>query len=361
MCYAPAVARGVRALPIGWDLPIPDAVWPEALISAVRQDPGALGSSRVIKTIRRWQAQSREDPDPKGRREARRLLENLGRALVGEPETDDILAAFDADGVVTTLPEEHEEGTQDAFQLPPKPRLRRGAEAPLPARRVRRSSGMDDDGDTDSRVPVHQPVTGSSAPPERGFEDDENPTTAFAMPEDRVPPPPPPPPPLPLEALRPREASSGVRASAAPEATAIKTPTGAAPAPARPQFEEDEKPTRAIVVPEEVLMRRVESAQAALADLVEATQMAPYPPRPASVAAPVVIPQHLTDDLGPDLGSDLVVEPAPDSRVTPRSGVVRRRPPKDARPATARDPGPRCTTCARCTPPCGPSPRSSSR
>lgn len=392
VCYAPPVARGVRALPIGWDLPIPDAVWPEALLSAVRQDPGALGSSRVINTLRRWQAQAREDTDPKGRREARRLLEAVGRALVGEPETDDLLAAFDAEGVATALPDETDDGTQDAFQLPPKPRLRRGLDEPRPARRVRLPTARPDEGDTDSRVYAHKPVTGASSPPEPEFEDDENPTTAFQIeappsglrrraapsaeglapppglePPEWAPPPPPGPPPLPPEALREargRGASSGPAAVDAPEATAIKAVGPPAPPaevrppePAAPKrFDEDDKPTRHIPVPEEILrhmertrrpapepeaearspmLRRLESAEHALAEVEasaepERTQMALYPPRPPTPVAPVVVPQNLTDDLG----SDLVVEPAPDSRSMPKAGVIRRRP-REVRPTSA--------------------------
>lgn len=186
-----AVGRDVRTLPEGWDEPIPEAIWPDAMLSAVRLDPGALASTRVIQTIRRWQAAAREEGWEA--REAQRLLRELGAAIQepNKPEARLDEAAANTEGPLAVEPDDF---TQDAFQLPPKPRLRRPqarqpsetlppvrSAPPLPDGGPRAPSVLSADdaivraeeSDTDARV-----KTGASLPPGFG-EEDEPPTTAF--------------------------------------------------------------------------------------------------------------------------------------------------------------------------------------
>lgn len=318
-----AVGREVFTLPEGWDQSITDQMWPQAMISAVRQDVGALGSPRVIQTLRTWQHQALDEADPSLRQEARSRLEALGRALRGEPDTDELLAVFDLTLPPPAPPQEPEDGTVDAFRLPPKPRLRREAPRPVvsevqqrprilstpKARRV--SLPPTEEDDTDARVLAQKPNTGASAPPESGFEE-ENPTTAFMFVEDRVGPPPPPPPPLPVEVetlLPERGPTPRVRIPS----HALKAPVVGAPF----MFEEDDKPTRHIALPEEILMRRVDSAQAALVDAEpERTQMAPYPQKP-----PAPPPRGVTPKIQVLESARSIAE---GQRLAPKPGVIRR-------------------------------------
>jgi hypothetical protein len=77
-----AVARDRDELPKGWERPIPDALWPEAMMNAIRADVAALASPRVIETIRAWQKDARDPSDPKRQREAFERLRLLQDALV---------------------------------------------------------------------------------------------------------------------------------------------------------------------------------------------------------------------------------------------------------------------------------------
>jgi hypothetical protein len=86
--------RDGEGLPKGWEHPIPDAIWPEALISAVRTDVGALASPRVIETIRKWRTDSRDFADPRKQREARDRLRALAEALV-PPEISEVSEVSD--------------------------------------------------------------------------------------------------------------------------------------------------------------------------------------------------------------------------------------------------------------------------
>jgi hypothetical protein len=126
----------------GWDEAFSEAVWPEALIAAVRRDAGALGSRRAIATVRAWQADARGS-DPQRQKSALEWLSLLGEALaspdpsevtvskVPEPtragrlvDTDALVRAHHLD--LSSL-EDHEEGVTDAlvhgqllaFQNPP--------------------------------------------------------------------------------------------------------------------------------------------------------------------------------------------------------------------------------------------------
>jgi len=343
-CYAVRVGRELLQLPKGWEEPISEDTWPSALISAIRQDVGALASPRVIETLRQWQALAQDDSQAELRLRAQSRLQAVGRALAGEPGTDELLATFDPNPAPTERPHAApmpESGTIDAFGLPPKPRLRRQpaapalAEAPVPAApsqarpapapaapsqarsaapppRARRVSlpPTEEEGDTDARVLVQKPRTGASAPPESAFSE-ENPTTAFMFAEDQVGPPPPLPPPLPKEAMSatPRGPTPRVRIPS----HQLKPPVTGAPF----VFEEDDKPTRHIALPEEILMRRVDSAQAALVDSEpERTQMATFPPKPAAPPRGVTPKVHVLESAR--------AKKVESGRLAPKPGVIRR-------------------------------------
>lgn len=77
----PRVGRDGDQLPPGWDAAIPDAIWPEALISAVRHDVGALVAPRVIETLRAWQAEARAALDSPEKQQAIARLEQVGDAI----------------------------------------------------------------------------------------------------------------------------------------------------------------------------------------------------------------------------------------------------------------------------------------
>ena len=102
--------RSVK-LPDDWDKPIPDALWPETLLSAIRHDIGALTSPRVIETLNQW----REDlssPDRATQREARRRLRAAGEAMLGTPQLPDDPVSQDNSDIFTV----------EAFPKPPPTR-----------------------------------------------------------------------------------------------------------------------------------------------------------------------------------------------------------------------------------------------
>jgi hypothetical protein len=76
------VPRDGDLLPPDWDGAIPEAIWPEALISAVRQDVGALASARAIETLRVWQDRARSTVDSALKREALDRLKEIAAALL---------------------------------------------------------------------------------------------------------------------------------------------------------------------------------------------------------------------------------------------------------------------------------------
>jgi hypothetical protein len=68
------------ALPEGWEQAIPEVVWPTAMVAAIRRDLSALGSSRVLETLRTWQRELSSDRAPI-RAEAARWLGLVADAL----------------------------------------------------------------------------------------------------------------------------------------------------------------------------------------------------------------------------------------------------------------------------------------
>jgi hypothetical protein len=110
------VARDGEQLPKGWEYPIPDAIWPEALISAVRADVGALAVPRAIDTIRRWKDEALSASEPRVQREAKKWLRALADALVSEDVSDPRAASFDADGMLSGA---HDSSVRDAFTMDP--------------------------------------------------------------------------------------------------------------------------------------------------------------------------------------------------------------------------------------------------
>ena len=79
------MSRRAGKLPEHWDKPIPEALWPETLLTAVRHDLGALTSERVQQTLQKWR-ESLSSIDPSAQREARRRLLAVGNALLGTPD-----------------------------------------------------------------------------------------------------------------------------------------------------------------------------------------------------------------------------------------------------------------------------------
>ena len=104
--YAFGVSNRTGKLPGDWDKPIPDALWPETLISAVRHDVRALASPRVLATLRQWQA-ALTTGELATQREAQRRLRAVGDALFG-------VASLPNDPVADAS----ESFTVDAFQRP---------------------------------------------------------------------------------------------------------------------------------------------------------------------------------------------------------------------------------------------------
>ena len=98
-----------------WADRIPEAVWPEAMVSAIRHDVGALATPRVIETLRRWRADLAQTEDQAKRRLAKQRLRAIGHALIEaddelptrmsedlnaealEPDTDSAVRAYRAD------------------------------------------------------------------------------------------------------------------------------------------------------------------------------------------------------------------------------------------------------------------------
>jgi hypothetical protein len=330
-CYAPCVDREILVLPEGWEASIPEAIWPEAMLSAVRRDLGALSTQRVIDTLRSWQSQAYASVDAAARLQAQERLQAVGIALLGDPDStgpvpiEDSPTILPGDLELRLQPEE--DRTVDGMRLPPKPHLRREVGRPVvsemppnsAAPRARRVSLGNPESDTESKVRARGVRTGASAPPESAF-DEENPTTAFFIPESKAAPPPPPPPPL-------------------------REPRGPAPArgptpivQVRPavttgevfDFEEEDDPTRHIALPEEVLRRRLSSAGAALNDLSEPerTQMATYPPKPPPLPERADTPKV-----------QIVTAPSKSEeppRLPPKPGVIRRSGPARNAPAATR-------------------------
>jgi hypothetical protein len=120
------MSGGAPRLTEGWDRAIPEAGWPAALVAAVRQDPGALATPRVIDTLRAWRDALHGAPAE--RAEASRHLAGVAAALT-EPAARDVPLMAPA---------------PDDLALPARPRLRRPPPAPTPA----------EDEDTDAKVPT---------------------------------------------------------------------------------------------------------------------------------------------------------------------------------------------------------------
>ncbi len=308
---------GSRPLPEGWDLPIPDAIWPETLTSAVRHNVDAHLSPRAIASIKGWHQDALDESEHVAA-EGRRWLLKLGEALIphAAPETDE--SVFDAESQPTAFylpnarPESEEpgSGTVDAFHLPPVPtNLRsRGAES---ERGTVDGAQIKDLGEprVTGAGPAH---TGESRPNSQDFED-ERPTTAFEIPDDAIPPPPPLPPPIPID-----DETSG-----SPVAD-----------PSLIQDETDGGPTRHIALPDRVLLARLDSAEEALLQSApERTQKAEVPAEPTEFLAKIE-PQIVNNDLDLSTRPPSIIEsklgsadPEPLSgprRVAPKPGVIRR-------------------------------------
>ncbi len=273
------------------------------MLSALRHDLSALASGRVIETLVAWQADAR-GPDPERAAHATRMLEAVGRALLpAEPEAPAEGEVFEFEGVTalpmaSTAQDSTDDHTVDSFQLPPKPvGLRREATvAPdfdtPPTMHADDAIVAEAASDTDSRVERHTDTraprhvtTGASLPPTHGFaDDDEKPTRAFLRSDTGLdaPPPPPPPPPLPMEAraspVRARIGSSSATILPDLEPSRRATP-----------FDEDDKPTRHIDLPE--AQRRVDEVE-----LGDATENGVEPRRvtqpPRGRAAYATPPEH---------------------------------------------------------------------
>jgi hypothetical protein len=201
ICSAP-VGRDTRTLPEGWEKPIPESIWPEAMISAVRHDVSALAAERVILTIKVWQAEAIDDSDAIAQDEARRLLKKLADAL--SPEAALEADAFDVAETIHPDPDPDPDRddldgasgdafTVDAIVLPPRKGQRSGSavdEEETDHRKARRRSlsavEADDaivyeaESDSGNFLRVN---TGASLPPESEFADeDDRPTFAFPHP-----------------------------------------------------------------------------------------------------------------------------------------------------------------------------------
>jgi hypothetical protein len=125
-------------LPPGWEQPIPESIWPDALISAVRSDISVLATPRVIETIKKWR-----DENKRGNRDARERLRQLGTALAGDGASPR-LASFDqvetslpdSDPSVASLSEVNDVFTADSFALPPPVDRKRPRFAAMPQQRI---------------------------------------------------------------------------------------------------------------------------------------------------------------------------------------------------------------------------------
>lgn len=348
------------------------------MLSALRHDVGALASGRVIDTLRAWREDAR-GADAEKAAFANRMLELVGRALFGlepvEAIDDD---AFEFEGVtalpMTSAPQGlTDDHTVDSFQLPPKPKGLRREATIEPDFDAPETMYADDAivaevaSDTDSRVQRHV-STGASLPPSQGFaEDDEKPTRAFPRPDTGLdaPPPPPPPPPLPMEARAPvmRARIGSSSATVLPDLEPVRRAT---------PFDEDDKPTRHIDLPEVqrradedvgdstednlIEPRRVTQAPrgrqayaipsaeldvpdaAALVDAPEPT-VASYKPGPGAEedASEALLDGESGELMALPSQPDLMVEADErgPSRLAPKPGVIRRRSTRTRRPATA--------------------------
>lgn len=248
-----------RQLPEGWDTPIPDSVWPDALLAAVRKDASALGSARVVETIRQWRAMAHQDDDLVAQKAARRRLDELARALVAPPIDEIPTTAFEAgfkpgiedtgpipsldgldtDSAVSTLDGPTVYAGKNEAPWPaadgsritrPRPVLRAEQSTPRPRKRRKKSLGsaspealverptraneklhlatrvargesetkFNHTIDSPSIVDAHPLLGQSMAPNLDHFSDDsENPTIARPIPLESAPKPAPPPPPAP--------------------------------------------------------------------------------------------------------------------------------------------------------------------
>lgn len=331
------------------------------MISALRHDLSALASERVIHTLVQWRTEAADTADPARAELARRMLEAVGEALLPQPETAvDPDETFESEGV-TALPSsatgpETDDHTVDSFQLPPKPvGLRREATV-APDFDTPQTMYADDaivsesPSDTDSRVERHV-STGASMPPTDGFfEDDAKPTRALLRTDTGLEsaPQPPAPPPLPVDA-RPRNRIGSSSATILPDLE-LRAPT---------PFDEDEKPTRHIDLPE--VQRRMVS-DLGVGDSADGGDDGRNPTEPPHLRAelnvpdaaglvetpertvasfrpgPVVAEEDATEALLESESADLVALPSqPElqveesaeergpSRLAPKPGVIRRR------------------------------------
>jgi hypothetical protein len=203
----PPVAREGDQLPKGWEHPIPDAIWPEALVSAVRADVGALAAPRAIETIRRWKLEARGASDPRVQREARKWLRALADALLSEEPSDispmlqdsSVQDAFTMDSIRIAIPGRLAEGQRTA-RAPSPTRRERGDLSDRPLLSARPISRIGSDGTPGGEMMVdddailnEEPASivsridqltrelaeaeGMAHPPEEFAEEDEKPTT----------------------------------------------------------------------------------------------------------------------------------------------------------------------------------------
>lgn len=306
-------------LPSGWELAIPDALWPEVMISAVRYDLAALRAERVIETLRRWRTES-NDRNPEVREAALKRIKKIARALVDptEPELSEPTLAIIFEPTQASVPAARPEA--------PRPSPEQGLM------------------DTDSSVHRYTQSDAFSTTQD-GSPLEEATVAAYQRPEPRrsVPPPPPgPPPPPPAD---PAESLPVVEPGARRDRPVLK------PAEPKPARETDEVEAIARLADMFLENKPPDAAY---------TQLAPVPdsgrwprPRPESGAAEptqfdyqsIVSADWKDEDDRPTTASAPPAQPgskgsasaeAPPRSGAPKSAVVRRR----SQPAKA-SPGPK--------------------
>lgn len=333
-------------LPPGWDLAIPEALWPEVMISAVRYDLDALRSERVVQTLRAWREHS-NDKNPEVREAALKRIKKIARALVDptEPELSEPTLAIIFEPTQANVPAPKSE-----------------SETAIASGSLTR-----DLMDTDSSV---RPFTQSDvfASTHDGAPLEEATVAAYSKPEPRaqvprsVPPPPPGPPPpppadtnesLPLVEPSPRRDRPVLKPAEVPRRASIPPPS---PAEGLPKRQTDE--VEAIARLADMFLEN-KPADAAYTQLAPAPDSGRWPrPRPdSSTAEPTqfdyqsIVSSDWKDEddrpttasappAQPGSKSGAAERPAPRSAI-PKSGVVRKRsqpgaaPPGPKRPRAA--------------------------
>ncbi len=248
------MAREKKALPLGWETQIPEAIWPQTLVSAVLLDPGALATDRSVESLRKFRAWA-EDPSHPEHSEGKKWLERLGKALLPPtspldddgfdlPQEPTQALPFSSDGL---LPAGQESGelTVDAFLRPPKRQVLKPLEAEENEQEItdprtpslsasieetvrpRAVSALSAD---DAIISARQ-TTGASAPPTAEFADEEPPTTALPR-VDSLP-------------------ASGALPKAPPPAPEVSV-----------QIDDEDKPTRYIHLPKELAKAKAQEESA---------------------------------------------------------------------------------------------------